>query len=383
MPTSPSAPAPVPPAGTAAQPPPAACPSCGAARAGGDERCERCGEARPRAGWVRAAALGDPMPGLEGWALGPPLRPLGPVLRHRVGGPPSRPGGPPLGGVALQVSDQALYPIMEDRTAALRRVHHPAVPAVVLDGRFRGRPLRVEQDAPGETVRAAVFRRGPFTIEEAMEIARGLAEGLACLHEQGVVHGQITPGQVLLQPARGAEEARRPLLMEVPAVGAGPWLPAVAPEVLLGEAPGEPADLFGLGYVLLTMLSGDDLGPTQPAQPWPGPADGAALPLPSRGDLPPELRALLASLLHRDPQGRPASARSVEGALRGLLLPAPPADDPAPPPARPGGAPRPVGRRAALAALGAALALAAALGAARTCTPERPSPAPPPASAPR
>ncbi len=53
----------------------------------------------------------------------------------------------------------------------------------------------------GETLRQAIAR-GPLRIEDAIGIARQLAEGLARAHDEGITHRDLHPGNILITSDR-------------------------------------------------------------------------------------------------------------------------------------------------------------------------------------
>ncbi len=102
-------------------------------------------------------------------------------------------------------------------------------------------------------------------VERVLSVIFRLAEALAHLHGEGVVHGDVAPGNVVLS------EEERPVLvdfgagladtLEPPgAIGTDPVLRGTlgytAPEIALGTSPDPRADLYGLGCILHELLAG-------------------------------------------------------------------------------------------------------------------------------
>src|SRR5206468_8088245 len=104
---------------------------------------------------------------------------------------------------------------------------------------------------------------GPLPDAETSRIARGIATGLAQLHERGFVHRDLKPANVLF------DEEGRPKLADFglarSAAGTGTLTEAgtvlgtaayISPEQAVG-APATPAsDVYSFGVVLFRMLTG-------------------------------------------------------------------------------------------------------------------------------
>jgi serine/threonine protein kinase len=106
---------------------------------------------------------------------------------------------------------------------------------------------------------------GRVALADAVRIGRELAEGLAAAHENGLVHRDIKPDNVLLEGSKrrvriidfglardiDAEEAR------LTADGAVVGTPAyMSPERIGVEEVDAKSDLFGIGVILYEMISG-------------------------------------------------------------------------------------------------------------------------------
>lgn len=112
----------------------------------------------------------------------------------------------------------------------------------------------------GGSLRAAVGRRGRLSAGECVTVLVPVAGALGRLHRRGLVHGDLAPGNVLFD-AEG-----RPHLSDLGASHAVGDLPRevygtdgfVAPEVLLGAAPGPAADVYAVGALGWFCLTGEE-----------------------------------------------------------------------------------------------------------------------------
>ena len=60
----------------------------------------------------------------------------------------------------------------------------------------------------GETLGRARSRAGPLPLDEALPIARQIAEALEAAHEQGIVHRDLKPANIKVRAGRHGEGAR-------------------------------------------------------------------------------------------------------------------------------------------------------------------------------
>jgi serine/threonine protein kinase len=74
---------------------------------------------------------------------------------------------------------------------------HPNVMVVHDVGRYQNRPFIVEELLEGDTLRDRMRGRF-FSPQRAVEIARGIAEGLAAAHAKGIVHRDLKPSNIFL-----------------------------------------------------------------------------------------------------------------------------------------------------------------------------------------
>lgn len=179
---------------------------------------------------------------------------------------------------------------------SLRRPHLLAVRALTQTGEDEPRPVLVLDHAPGGSLGALVRARGQLDPGEVVTVLVPVAGALADLHGQGLVHGDVAPGNVLLAErgrpvladlgiaelagcgrvvptvpiappgdVAASDEAGGPADVEVQGRdGSGESVPAtpgyVAPERLRGEAAAAEGDVHGLGAVAWYALTGREPG---------------------------------------------------------------------------------------------------------------------------
>jgi serine/threonine-protein kinase len=143
---------------------------------------------------------------------------------------------------------------------ALARVRSPYVAQCYSAERHDGIPYLVVEYVPGPTL-AERQRTRPFTLDEGLELAEGLAEGLAAVHACGLLHRDVKPANVLL----GDDGRPRLIDFGLAAPVASDALQGVsgtpaymAPEQARGQGERVDArtDVFGLGALLYTLLTG-------------------------------------------------------------------------------------------------------------------------------
>src|SRR5262245_23509608 len=81
----------------------------------------------------------------------------------------------------------------------LASLNHPNIAAIYGVEESEGRKFLVMELVPGETL-ADQIKRGPSPIDEALSIAKQIADGLEAAHEKGVVHRDLKPANIKITP---------------------------------------------------------------------------------------------------------------------------------------------------------------------------------------
>src|SRR5438034_6773252 len=88
---------------------------------------------------------------------------------------------------------------------AVAQLSHPNIVTVIDRGEDDGRQYIVFEYIDGENLKERVVRSGRLGVREALELAVQTARGLAFAHQQGLVHRDVKPQNVLLNGDRSEE----------------------------------------------------------------------------------------------------------------------------------------------------------------------------------
>ncbi len=258
------------------------------------------------------------------------------LLEERIGGGGqavvyrARHNGP--GGVAaVKVFHRSVWADAAFRTRfrreceALSALHHANIVPIRDRGEDGGRGFLAMRLARGGTL-GQRLAAGPLPPDEALALLAGIADGLDAAHRAGLVHRDVTPSNILLDPAgpwlADFGIARRIDTTTITAAGLLVGTAAyLAPEVIGGEPATPASDRYGLAAVAFQALAGrppfeaEALAGVLYAQ-----VNRAAPTLSSlRPGLPRALDAVMARALAKDPRERPRTAAElVEGLERAL-----------------------------------------------------------------
>jgi serine/threonine-protein kinase len=238
--------------------------------------------------------------------------------------------------VALKVLRPELSAILgaerfltEIKTTA--NLQHPHILSLFDSGEAEGTVFYVMPYVEGESLRDRIAREKQLPVEEAVRIAREVADALDYAHRHGVVHRDIKPENILLHDSR-ALVADFGIALAVSRSDGGTRMTEtgmslgtphyMSPEQAMGQREITPkADVYALGCVLYEMLTGEPpfTGPTAQAivarvmteQP-------RSLTL-QRHTIPPHVEATVQKALEKLPADRFATAAQFSEALAGLL----------------------------------------------------------------
>lgn len=202
----------------------------------------------------------------------------------------------------------------QEEAQLLANLSHPGLVPVHDFGVDQHRAYLVMELIDGPTLRE-VLDRGALPLDEVTRIGTDVADVLAYVHEQGVVHRDVKPSNVLL----GREDGRVRLadfgisqLVDATrltsadsTIGTASYM---APEQLQGGRVGPPADVYALGLVLLEAITGRV---EYPGGDWEAAAERLSNPPAVPEDLPEPLRRALVAMTETEPAARPTAAQAA------------------------------------------------------------------------
>ncbi|MBM7516713.1 serine/threonine-protein kinase [Nocardioides nitrophenolicus] len=279
--------------------------------------------------------------------------------------------------VALKVitgphaSDAAFLHRFHAEATVLSSLASPHVIDIHDHDEIDGTPFIVTQYVDGPDLAQWLAVRSPLPADQALRLCAQVARGLSDAHRAGVIHRDVKPANVLLRDPGTPDEhvylcdfgIARGDTGGLTATGAiaGTWA-YLAPERTRGEAATVRSDLYALGCVLWACLTGAPPYSGSDVQMAIAHSQAPVRQLPGTSPFAVELNGLLARLMAKDPQDRPADAalaraeieQLAAGAPHDVLAPPPPptvapgtgpAVAPTQPPPPPPPSPAPTSRR--------------------------------------
>jgi len=185
-------------------------------------------------------------------------------------------------------------------------LRHPNIVGVHGLGRFPGGGYFLVMDYVDGQDLAARLRCGPVSIAEAVRITADVAGAIHYAHQNGVIHCDLKPANVLVDRTGRVyvtDFGLAALVTRLPSVIVGGTHGYLAPEAAgsLCE-PTVAIDVFGLGALLYALLTRSIPGEIVGTHPW-------------TPTVPEWLQAVCARCLDREPSNRYASAADVQEAL--------------------------------------------------------------------
>src|ERR671935_945476 len=146
---------------------------------------------------------------------------------------------------------------------AVASLSHPNIVTILDRGEDEGRQFLVFELVEGQTLADVLREEGRLPVRRALEIAIQVARGLAFAHEQGLVHRDVKPQNVILNGDGRAKVTDFGIARSLDVQGvtqSGAVLGTsnyIAPEQASGQPVDRTTDVYSLGVVLFELLTGE------------------------------------------------------------------------------------------------------------------------------
>jgi len=201
---------------------------------------------------------------------------------------------------------------------------HPNIVTTIDIGEVAGTPFVVMEYVAAETLQEVIANEGPFGPDDVAGLLEQVASALDYIHERGVAHRNLSSLNILIEPSGVARLINIGLGRGTPDLvlfrPGAPLAPAhfMSPEEANGLSPTPSSDIYALGVIAYTMLSG-----TPPFQ-----ADSAATlamqhihqapqpPSQRFGGIPERVDGIVLRALEKDPSRRFTTAGAFARAIQ-------------------------------------------------------------------
>lgn len=177
----------------------------------------------------------------------------------------------------VRVAQAELLSSIRREIHTLSRLRHPGVVRIVGEGIADGQPWYAMKLLQGPTLRltlqqqAQTASRPPQALAKSdlrlvLDLVRRVCEALGSVHAEGIVHGDIKPENIFIEPGNQPVLVDFGLAWQVPGAHSREVLDAgaaisgtaayMAPEQIAGESIDARADFYSLGCVLYELLAG-------------------------------------------------------------------------------------------------------------------------------
>ena len=226
---------------------------------------------------------------------------------------------------ASMIGDPAQYERFQREMEVVRTLNHPAILRGLDAGRYNRTPFLVTELVLGSSLRKIVETSTPMPVDQTLALVRKIADGMAYCHENGVIHRDLKPVNILVNPEGQpvimdfglalTKSAHRVTYSNLSTTMGTPDY--MAPEQIDGQRGDARTDVYALGTILFELLAG--------RVPFTGDSQLAIMAqhmqaIPPRLDrlqpsVPPQVAAIAARCLRRNPDERYPDMRALIEAL--------------------------------------------------------------------
>ena len=96
------------------------------------------------------------------------------------------------------IGDPAQFERFQREMEVLRTLDHPAILHGIDAGQYNRVPYIVTELVEGQSLRTIIENSTPMPVDQAVELVRKIAEGMAYCHEHSVIHRDLKPENILV-----------------------------------------------------------------------------------------------------------------------------------------------------------------------------------------
>ncbi len=226
---------------------------------------------------------------------------------------------------ASMLGDPAQYERFQRELHVMKTLAHPAILRGLDSGKYNRMPYLVTELVVGKSLRDIITESAPMPPDQVISIVSQIADGMAYCHDHDVIHRDLKPENILIteegQPVimdfglALTKGAHRVTYSNLSATAGTPDY--MAPEQVDGKRGDARTDIYALGTIMFEMLAGKT--------PFTGDNNLAVMALHLNGVAPrldrerpgisPQIAAVVAQCLQREPNARYADMRAFIAAL--------------------------------------------------------------------
>lgn len=223
------------------------------------------------------------------------------------------------------LGDPAQFERFQRELDVMKTLDHPAILKGLGSGKYNRIPYLVTEFVDGQSLRSLIETAAPLPPEQAVSLARKIADGMAYCHKNDVIHRDLKPENILITAAGQpvvmdfglalTKGSHRVTYSNLSATMGTPDY--MSPEQIEGQRGDQRSDIYALGTILYELLCGKvpfsgDSNMAIMAQHLNGTAQRLDRVNPS---IPSELAAIVATCLARDPAQRFADMTALMDAF--------------------------------------------------------------------
>jgi serine/threonine protein kinase len=223
------------------------------------------------------------------------------------------------------LGDPAQFERFQRELEVMKSLDHPVILKGLGSGKYNRVPYLVTEYVNGQSLRTLMESSASFPTEQAVSLTKSIADGMAYCHKNEVIHRDLKPENILIT------EEGQPVIMDFglaltkgshrvtysnlsATMGTPDYM---APEQIEGQRGDQRTDIYALGTILYELLAG--------RTPFTGDTNMAIMAQHLNGTAPrldkvnpsvtPQLAAIVATCLARDPEARYADMNALIEAL--------------------------------------------------------------------